>query len=176
MREGRGGGASDPAAAPLYRRHAAVGDDRDCPLRAGYKDLKKILRATDGLGTEATRAGIIELLFKRGFLSKKGALYPLFRRPGRALIHSLPGDGRATGHDRPLGVGVDADQRETVPLSGLMQPLVGTLYQLIDQARSTPVRQFRGLVAPGGAKKSFSKGKGKPKGKKAADDTAPPPQ
>ncbi len=29
-----------------------------------------------------------------------------------------------------------------------MQPLVGTLYQLIDQARSTPVRQFRG---PGGA-------------------------
>ncbi|MCC3263027.1 DNA topoisomerase III, partial [Paenibacillus polymyxa] len=29
------------------------------------KALKKILRATDGLGTEATRAGIIELLFKR---------------------------------------------------------------------------------------------------------------
>ena len=44
-----------------------------------------------------------------------------------------------------------------------MQPLVGTLFQLIDQARSTPVRQFRGLVAPGGAKKSFSKGKGKSK-------------
>lgn len=35
------------------------------------KDLKKILRATDGLGTEATRAGIIELLFKRGFLTKR---------------------------------------------------------------------------------------------------------
>ena len=29
-----------------------------------------------------------------------------------------------------------------------MQPLVGTLYQLIEQAR-TPVRQFRGIVAPG---------------------------
>lgn len=28
--------------------------------------------------------------------------------------------------------------------------LVGTLYQLIDQARSTPVRQFRGIVASGG--------------------------
>ena len=35
------------------------------------KDLKKILRETDGLGTEATRAGIIELLFKRGFFTKK---------------------------------------------------------------------------------------------------------
>ncbi len=30
-----------------------------------------------------------------------------------------------------------------------MQPLVGTLYQLIDQAKRTPVRQFRGIVAPG---------------------------
>lgn len=40
-----------------------------------------------------------------------------------------------------------------------MQPLVGTLYQLIDQARSTPVRQFRGIVAPGGesAKKAPNK-------------------
>ena len=28
------------------------------------KELKKVLRATDGLGTEATRAGIIELLFR----------------------------------------------------------------------------------------------------------------
>lgn len=34
-----------------------------------------------------------------------------------------------------------------------MQPLVGTLYQLIDQARSTPVRRFRGIVAPGDAEK-----------------------
>ena len=45
------------------------------------KDLKKILRATDGLGTEATRAGIIELLFKRGFLEKRGAISI---RPSRA--------------------------------------------------------------------------------------------
>ncbi|ETJ45872.1 DNA topoisomerase 3, partial [human gut metagenome] len=29
------------------------------------------------------------------------------------------------------------------------QPLVGTLHQLIDQAKRTPVRQFRGIVAPG---------------------------
>ena len=55
-----------------------------------------------------------------------------------------------------------------------MQPLVGTLYQLIEQARSTPVRQFRGIVAPGGAKKSFSKDKtkAKTKDKKPAADSA----
>lgn len=46
-----------------------------------------------------------------------------------------------------------------------MQPLVGTLYQLIEQARSTPVRQFRGLVAPGGAKNRSVKAKAKRKAK-----------
>jgi DNA topoisomerase-3 len=35
-------------------------------------EIKKVLRETDGLGTEATRAGIIELLFKRQFLTRKG--------------------------------------------------------------------------------------------------------
>lgn len=53
------------------------------------KDLKKVLRATDGLGTEATRAGIIELLFKRTFLFKKGR-YIHASPAGRALIHALP--------------------------------------------------------------------------------------
>ncbi len=44
-----------------------------------------------------------------------------------------------------------------------MQPLVGTLYQLIDQARSTPVKRFRGMVAPGaGAKKPFKRRKARP--------------
>ncbi|MCS5969509.1 hypothetical protein LNP26_27930 [Klebsiella variicola subsp. variicola] len=62
--------------------------------------------------------------------------------------------------DRPLGIGPDADQRKAVPLSGLMQPLVGTLFQLIDQARSTPVRQFRGLAAASRRRKNPStKGK-----------------
>jgi DNA topoisomerase-3 len=33
-------------------------------------EIKKILKETDGLGTEATRAGIIDLLFKREFYSE----------------------------------------------------------------------------------------------------------
>lgn len=53
------------------------------------KELKKILRATDGLGTEATRAGIIELLFQRGFLMKKGRNIHS-TETGRILIGALP--------------------------------------------------------------------------------------
>lgn len=44
------------------------------------KELKKVLRATDGLGTEATRAGIIELLFKRTFCLKRAAISMLARQ------------------------------------------------------------------------------------------------
>ncbi|MDH2998233.1 DNA topoisomerase III [Pasteurellaceae bacterium LFhippo2] len=53
------------------------------------KQLKKVLRETDGLGTEATRAGIIELLFKRGFLIKKGRNIQS-TEAGRTLISALP--------------------------------------------------------------------------------------
>ncbi|MCK3656397.1 DNA topoisomerase III [Pasteurellaceae bacterium Macca] len=53
------------------------------------KQLKKVLRETDGLGTEATRAGIIELLFKRGFLIKKGRTIHS-TEAGRTLIMALP--------------------------------------------------------------------------------------
>ncbi|MDO6720905.1 DNA topoisomerase III [Psychrosphaera sp. 1_MG-2023] len=51
--------------------------------------IKKLLRDTDGLGTEATRAGIIELLFKRQFLTRTGK--NIIATPiGRQLIQALP--------------------------------------------------------------------------------------
>lgn len=52
-------------------------------------EIKKILRETDGLGTEATRAGIIELLFKRQFLTRQGKSIKS-TQVGRNLILSLP--------------------------------------------------------------------------------------
>lgn len=52
-------------------------------------EVKKVLRDTDGLGTEATRAGIIELLFKRQFLTKQGKDIRA-TEIGKQLIHSLP--------------------------------------------------------------------------------------
>ncbi|EPJ48921.1 MAG: DNA topoisomerase III [Osedax symbiont Rs1] len=54
-------------------------------------ELKKILKDTDGIGTEATRAGIIELLFQRGFLSRDGKLIKS-TLVGKKLIASLPDD------------------------------------------------------------------------------------
>ncbi|HBZ1117548.1 TPA: DNA topoisomerase III [Klebsiella pneumoniae] len=51
--------------------------------------LKKVLKENAGLGTEATRAGILETLFKRGFLEKKGKF--LLSTPiAGELIDALP--------------------------------------------------------------------------------------
>ncbi|MCO6548812.1 MAG: hypothetical protein J6583_13720, partial [Gilliamella sp.] len=52
-------------------------------------EIKKILRETDGLGTEATRAGIIELLFKRQFLTRQSKAIRS-TEVGKNLILSLP--------------------------------------------------------------------------------------
>ncbi|OIQ25864.1 DNA topoisomerase III [uncultured Vibrio sp.] len=55
------------------------------------KSLKSILKETDGLGTEATRAGILDTLFKRQLLTRQGK--NIHSSPaGRGLIHALPGD------------------------------------------------------------------------------------
>ncbi len=81
------------------------------------KDLKKILRATDGLGTEATRAGLLNCC-SSVVSSPKRALYPLHRRR-KSVIPFAARNGYATGHDRALGIGADANQRKAVSLSGL---------------------------------------------------------
>lgn len=51
--------------------------------------LKKTLRESDGLGTEATRAAIIETLFRREYMVKNGQ-HILSTSKGRALIQQLP--------------------------------------------------------------------------------------
>ncbi len=52
-------------------------------------ELRKTLRATDGLGTEATRAAIIETLFRRDYLFREGRHIRATGK-GRDLIHALP--------------------------------------------------------------------------------------
>lgn len=126
------------------------------------KELKKILRATDGLGTEATRAGIIELLFRRTFLYKRGR-YIHSSEAGRALIHCLPEIAARPDMTADWEATLTQISEKNRRYQDFMQPLVGTLYQLIDQARSNRNPQaFRGL--PPAAEKS-AKRKYKPKAK-----------
>ncbi|WP_312241631.1 DNA topoisomerase III [Pantoea sp.] len=113
------------------------------------KALKKVLRATDGLGTEATRAGIIELLFRRTFLVKKGR-YIHASEAGRALIHSLPEMAARPDMTAQWESTLTRISEKACRYDDFMQPLVTTLTGLIHQARQQPAaRAFRGLPASG---------------------------
>ncbi|AJC66250.1 DNA topoisomerase III [Dickeya zeae] len=109
------------------------------------KALKKILRETDGLGTEATRAGIIELLFKRAFLIKKGR-YIHSTDAGKALIHSLPPIAAHPDMTAHWEATLTQISEKRCRYQDFMQPLTQSLYELIQQARqSGNISAFRGL-------------------------------
>ncbi|MDE9494483.1 DNA topoisomerase III [Xenorhabdus bovienii] len=134
------------------------------------KSLKKVLRATDGLGTEATRAGIIELLFKREFLYKKGR--NIHATPaGRALIHVLPDmavlpDMTAHWESRLTQI-----SEKQFRYQDFMLPLQETLQQLIGQAKQyRNLKAFRDLP-PVPAKGKKGKTKQVKKGKEKVNKT-----
>ncbi|QZN97680.1 DNA topoisomerase III [Symbiopectobacterium purcellii] len=130
------------------------------------KTLKKILRETDGLGTEATRAGIIELLFKRSFLFKKGR-YIHASEAGRALIHALPPSAALPDMTANWEATLTLISEKQRRYQDFMQPLTETLSGLIAQARQNrSASAFRGLQAPQKTQKKTRK----PTAKKAAKE------
>ena len=138
------------------------------------KALKKVLRETDGLGTEATRAGIIDLLFKRQFLFKKGR--NIHSSPaGRALIHVLPDMATLPDMTAHWESRLTQISEKKTRYDDFMTPLSQTLIQLIHQARQyTNLRAFRELPpAPtnkGNKKSPKAKStKGEKKSKKAGE-------
>ena len=110
--------------------------------------LKAVLKDTDGLGTEATRAGIIELLFKRGFL-KREAKNIRSTEAGRAIIHALP--DALTEPDRTARwESLLADiAGQKARYDDLMQPLVAELGELTGTFRRLVPSGLKGLPAPG---------------------------
>ncbi|WP_440055452.1 DNA topoisomerase III [Pseudoalteromonas sp. T1lg65] len=108
------------------------------------KSIRKVLKETDGLGTEATRAGIIELLFKRGFLQRQGKQI-LATDLGKAFILSLPASlsmpDRTALWESQLGqiASKEASYQQ------FMSPLCEELGSFIDLAQSINVDRLKGL-------------------------------
>ncbi|PTY36046.1 DNA topoisomerase III [Saccharospirillum sp. MSK14-1] len=110
-------------------------------------ELKKVLKETDGLGTEATRASILEVLFKRGFLRRQGKAVHA-TEAGQALINALPES--LTLPDRTArweSILSDIASGEAA-YDTLMQPLIGELQNLIGTLRSWQPAGLAGLGKP----------------------------
>jgi DNA topoisomerase-3 len=101
----------------------------ECP------DLRKVLKDTDGLGTEATRAGIIELLFTRKFLMRSGRQIRA-TAAGKGLIHSLPEIASTPDMTARWETELDAISQRKGSYNGFMQPLQTSLHELIAQSQA----------------------------------------
>jgi len=107
-------------------------------------EVRKILKETDGLGTEATRAGIIELLFKRQFFKRKGK--QIHSTPtGRALIKSLPDTATLPDMTAQWESVLEAVASKQAKYASFMDPLISSLNELIDQSKRHMPIELKGL-------------------------------
>lgn len=117
--------------------------------------IKKILKDTDGLGTEATRAGIIELLFKRQFLQKQGKSIRA-TESGKKLIAALPEQATwpdMTAHWESM---LNSICNKEVSYQSFMQPMQQSLELMISDAIQQPPTSLSEL--PKQDKNSWKKG------------------
>lgn len=106
--------------------------------------IKKVLRDTDGLGTEATRAGIIELLFKRQFLTRKGKEIHA-TTVGRQLVASLPVRMVAPDMTAHWESQLEAISDKRLRYGEFMQPLESGVKQLIDEVAQQAFSGLQGM-------------------------------
>ena len=107
-------------------------------------ELKKILKETDGLGTEATRAGIIELLFTRDFLCRQGKQIRA-TKTGIALIESLPISSTTPDMTARWELQLNAISQREESYQGFMQPLYQMLQSLISGSENHLPMALKGI-------------------------------
>ncbi|MBQ4833926.1 DNA topoisomerase III [Pseudoalteromonas sp. MMG010] len=123
--------------------------------------IKKILKDTDGLGTEATRAGIIELLFKRRFLKREGKLIKA-TETGHALISVLPEGLASPDLTAKWESSLSDIADKKMSYQQFLQPLLQDLNEFVEQAAHCDNQVFTQLPKTS-VKKRFAK-----RGKKTA--------
>lgn len=120
------------------------------------KELKKILRETDGLGTEATRAGIIELLFKRGFIVKRGRNITS-TEAGRILIQALPESATLPDMTAHWESQLDGISRKQVCYRQFMQQLLNGLPEMMHQYCVQSLQSLKQIPAVSQARQTYHK-------------------
>lgn len=90
-------------------------------------DIKRILKETDGIGTEATRAGMIELLVKRGFIARRGKAL-LSTPAGQGLIATLPDALRTPDRTALWESGLEQIKNKQMSYQHFMEPMLAQLH------------------------------------------------
>jgi DNA topoisomerase-3 len=125
-------------------------------------EIKKLLRENDGLGTEATRAGIIDLLFKRDYLQRQGKNINA-TVIGTSLINALPVAATMPDMTAHWEATLTNISEKKSRYEDLITPLTSTIAQMIKQSEQQSFAQL-----PKVAFKRKSKDKKQSTWKKAA--------
>lgn len=130
------------------------------------QEIKKILKDTDGLGTEATRAGIIDLLVQRRFVDRKGKQL-ISTLLGRALIASLPEHISLPDRTALWESSLDAIAKKQCNYLSFIQGLANELESLVKEVDRSSIHSFAGLSpAPNRFRKRTNHSKYKAKTKR----------
>jgi DNA topoisomerase-3 len=101
-------------------------------------NLKKVLKGNEGIGTEATRANIIDLLKKRHFLTiNKKQL--ISSETGRALISAVPNAVKDPGMTAIMESSLSKIAAGDLTLDAFMDWQIHWLNQLIESIKSQPI-------------------------------------
>jgi len=130
-------------------------------------EIKKVLKETDGLGTEATRASIIELLFKRQFLQRQGKQIRA-TASGKGVVNSLPESMTLPDMTAQWESMLDKISHREHNYADFMNPLQQTITDLIHHATQQLPTALRGLKQTGFKAKAKGQGKTKRKSRKPA--------
>src|SRR5207244_1141343 len=111
-------------------------------------NVKRILRETDGIGTPATQASIIETLFKRGFLEKRRRQI-LSTATGRLLIATLPAVATTPEMTAVWELAMRRISEGKMALDDFLGRVLKQVQQLIDGARTRgPLRAATATPCP----------------------------
>lgn len=119
-------------------------------------EIRKVLKETDGLGTEATRAGIIELLFGRKFLSREGKAIRATQL-GTALIDCLPASASTPDMTALWELSLNQISQQQESYSSFMSPMIVSLQQLIEGAREVSISADLKAISPAVKKGGYRK-------------------
>lgn len=119
-------------------------------------EIRRVLKETDGLGTEATRASIIELLFTRDFLQRQGKTIRS-TAAGKGLINSLPAMATTPDMTAEWETLLSAISRKETTYQAFMSPLETALRDLINQSQMKLLTGLKDIQAKSPAFKNSTK-------------------
>ncbi len=129
-------------------------------------EFKKRLKETAGIGTEATRASIIETLKNRGFVAVKGKQL-ISTQLGRALVAILPPAVKNPGLTGMFEQALDAIVTGEITADQFIEKQVDFVKKYVAAAQQTTIapEHFAGALAAPSAKAAGKASGGKPAGR-----------